>query len=196
MPGTPLQSAVSIRTTHIVYIDRGKGPPVNRRQKPFRTHGRTVFLLRPSRRSGAVAGMQGVTLIETLIAVGMIGVAMSTLAHFMFRAYNNSRMTKRQAQAVLFAQEKMETILAHPGGPDAWEASVKDALEADETTSYYPFDEPGRAAFRWNFTITESEERPALREVHLHTYWRPAYGTGRWPQCELWTLAIQPGAMP
>lgn len=106
----------------------------------------------------AVADARGFTLLETMFALAIIGIALVTLLGLGNRAINVSGRLQKVTQATLLAQEKMTEVelRSQAGNFD---------LQNEEGSFADPFE-----IYRW-YTEFEDTPLPAVRMVTVTVLW-------------------------
>jgi prepilin-type N-terminal cleavage/methylation domain-containing protein len=150
-----------------------------------------------ARRIRPFPSRNGITLVETLVALAIIAVAMSVLGQLLSWGMHESAFSRRRAQATLLAQERMEDLLAHRDDLAAWEAAAKKGFVFDTKSEAYYFDEPGRphpelGAFRWTWLIEDMKDHPGLKKIRVQLHWLRSGAEGRGGTRELWTALYVP----
>jgi Tfp pilus assembly protein PilV len=82
----------------------------------------------------------GFGLVEALVAAGVVVVGVASLAQLFVVAANTSRTARTISITTILAQQKMESLLGQPGGPDP---SPPDALSRDADGYYEYLDASG-----------------------------------------------------
>jgi len=141
---------------------------------------------------GARRASLGLTLVETVVAVGLLIVALNILAQMMFHGIRETQAANRQAQAILLAQERMDDLFAHRGDLAAWDAAMKKQCKLDANSDSYYLPNPAMAPYRWNWQIGDREGSPGLKEATVRTYWRRPRSKVPWAKCEVWSLLSAP----
>ncbi len=136
--------------------------------------------------------LRGATLIEVVVALGLIVVALTIVGQLIFTAINESVMARRRAQGALLAQEMMEETIAHRNDLPAWEKKVDHEFARDKESSYYRFKQKELSPFRWWFDYRRVEGHDGVRKVIVKVYWRRPYGKTFTSNCELQTLLAIP----
>jgi len=149
-----------------------------------------ILCLRSSRSS------RGVGLIETVVAIGILAVAMSLLARILVGSLEQSQMARQAAQGILLAQERMEDVLAHSADLATWESGAKDQFPFDQEANLYRFQEPERAAYRWDWSIQGMEGQPGLSLVAVGVMWKRPHQEKFGSKCELQSIVAVPGQAP
>ena len=139
---------------------------------------------------------RAVTLVETVVSIALLAVAMSLLAQLVMTGLEMSMMAQMRVSGMLYAQEKMEDILAHRDDLAAWEADARANFELDEETKLHTFPQQERESYRWTWRISDFQDarvlQTGLKEVIVTVHWRLPRRRSFTPRYDLRTLLAVP----
>jgi len=124
------------------------------------------------KRSRSARGRSGVSLVETLVAIGVLSIAMGTLAQLVFSGLQASAAAERQVSGALLAQERMEDLLAHRADLPAWEKVASSQFPFDKEAELYGFERTQWEDYRWMWEITDVQGNQRLKRVNVKVQWR------------------------
>jgi len=111
----------------------------------------------------------GFTLIETMIAVAIIGIVFVTLYLGISSCYGVVQLNRENVRATQVLQEKMEVVRLF-----TWDQVTNNVVPHTFTTTYYP-GKPGGATYMGTVTITKMAPGETyadnLREVRIQVRW-------------------------
>jgi len=134
------------------------------------------------------------SLVEILVSISVLMAAMGILAQYLVMGLDESSRAHRRAAAYLFAQERLEEILAHRSDLESYllQAEKRFPRDAEEVAALHQFDPP-RENYRWRWAVNPVEGRPRLREVLVRVYWYEPQGPPFREYAELRTYVAVPG---
>jgi Tfp pilus assembly protein PilV len=143
-----------------------------------------------------VVARRAVTLVETIVSIALLAVAMSLLAQLVMTALEMSMMAQMRVSGMLYAQERMEDILARRDNLADWEAEARANFELDEETKLHRFKEQERESYQWTWRISDSQDasvlQTGLKEVVVTVHWRLPGRRSITPRYDLRTLLAVP----
>jgi len=128
------------------------------------------------------------SLVELLIALGILAIALNILGQLIFSSLKDSIRARRRAQAVLLAQYCMEDIIAHSDDLDGWEkrtgAAVGKGEETEDQAGSVRYSlakkDPGLVkkgrleSYTWNWDIRDAPGRSGLKQVTVRVFYTEA----------------------
>lgn len=119
---------------------------------------------------------QGVSLIEALVALGVMAFGMLGLVGLQSTMRSNADIAKQRSEAVRIAQEQIEQLrgfvaLTGPGNTYANIASVGDTTYVDLTST--------NATYTWNSTVTVTSNDPPFKTMAVDVGWTDRAGTAQ-----------------
>lgn len=117
---------------------------------------------------------RGTTLIETVLATGLLLTSMTLLVQFAVQGATQTTTSHRQTQAALLAQQQMEELLAHRNDLTQWQNHVQENHPADRKADRRRFSEDKWNNHRWTYSLAPDGNHSNMTLATITVYWRLA----------------------
>ena len=127
----------------------------------------------------------GSTLIEVLVALGILATCTTFFAQMLLRGIDESRQARERARAAMLAQDIMEEILAHRDNLAAWETRLAESYDFDKALGLYRYRPEDLRRFYWKWELRRPEKHPDMKEALVQVRWKAPGRRTLATRCEL-----------
>ncbi len=115
----------------------------------------------PRARKGSFRACHGFTLLEVMVAVAVLGIAMTTILYGQAQSLRAQARSQNVTLATMMAMQKLEEVLT------VGRTELPGVGESEEGLFDPPYD-----FLHWTLRVEENELLPEMiRDVHLTVYW-------------------------